>query len=257
MPYIHWVLSVGLCITTSQVAFEFLWSCGFYASPLYFPTWYEAMAHNFSRQRLPWAQAWYPPSTGKRQQARSIFLDPYNLPVYFREAFGQSLVFNSSSGEERQSCGCLERRGGQIDWPVDSGMVATCCRGGVGTAWPSKPRLLWWRLLAYCALCTVPNICLHQCQVNPILWKDDRLQLALTVDQSLSMDSPQPWQWQPHEGGGICYDVSFSWGRNRSCAESEPDLCLDIRSRKVHCTRYPVRLTRGWCGSSWLMGPTL
>ena len=46
-------------------------------------------------------------------------------------------------------------------------------------------------------------------------------------------------------------------GRNRSCAGSEPDLCLDIRSRKVHCTRYPVRLTRGWCGSSWLMGPTL
>ena len=78
-------------------------------------------------------------------------------------------------------------------------------------------------------LCTVPNICLYQCQVNPILWKDDRLQLALTVDQSLSMDSPQPWQWQLHEGGDICYDISFSWGQNRSCSESEPVSIFTLR----------------------------
>ena len=93
-------------------------------------------------------------------------------------------------------------------------------------------------------LCTVhcsKYICLPQCQVNPILWKDDRLQLALTVDQSLSMDSPQPWRWQPHERGGICYDVSFSMaeigpapGRSLTCVSifalgrsTAPDIRFD------------------------------
>ena len=50
--------------------------------------------------------------------------------------------------------------------------------------------------------CTIPNMS-RQCPVNPILWKDDRLRIVLTVDYHSRWIRPDPNESYLQEGGDV------------------------------------------------------